>query len=174
MMRSTLTAIALFAATTAFAQAHRRPSTAPAVSAPTPILEEFPPKDPPGCSLPLPGPEVCRDGAPGQRTHRTPGHAGARRGPPGPFHDGRGEDLASHRRTRASGRPCPAALQFTPRIIAANHAPFTWLKHGPRRTLMPFTPCKPLALETPFTLFEFLIRPDNKLAVTGDIRYHVL
>lgn len=66
MMRSILTAIALFAATTAFAQAHRRPSTAPAVTAPAPVLEEFPPKDPPGCSLPLATTEVCRDGMPGE------------------------------------------------------------------------------------------------------------
>ena len=51
-MRRTLTAIALFAAA----------STGSAQLA----VDEFPPKEPPGCSLPLPAPETCTDGMIGQ------------------------------------------------------------------------------------------------------------
>jgi len=60
MMRSTLTAIALFAATTAFAQAHRRSTTPPAVTKP-PALEVFPPGE--TCSLPPDTVEICKDGS---------------------------------------------------------------------------------------------------------------
>jgi uncharacterized protein GlcG (DUF336 family) len=52
MMRRALTAIALFAASTASAQ---------------PAVDDFPPKDPPGCSLPLPAPEICSDGSIGDQ-----------------------------------------------------------------------------------------------------------
>jgi len=51
-MRRALTAIALFAASTASAQF---------------AVDAFPPKEPAGCSLPLPAPETCSDGSIGDQ-----------------------------------------------------------------------------------------------------------